>query len=117
MGSRTTLNTDLQVYLKDLHLPTIRALYESYATQAQQESISYEQYLFDLVEKECEERRTNRITRWVRESKLSLEKTLETFDRTRLSRKLNQQVNTLLKGDFLKKTENVMAFGNPDLAT
>ncbi len=113
MGSLATLNADLQTYLKELHLPTIRALYESYATQAQQESISYEQYLFELVEKECEERRTNRITRWVRESKLPLEKTLETFDRSRLSRKLNQQLNTLLKGDFLKKTENVLAFGNP----
>jgi DNA replication protein DnaC len=107
------MNAALQTYLKELHLPTIRALYKSYATQAQQESLSYEQYLFELVEKECEERRTNRINRWGRESKLPLEKTLETFDRSRLPRKLNQQVNTLLKGDFLKNTENVLAFGNP----
>jgi len=113
MGALADMNAALQTYLKELHLPTIRALYESYATQAQQESLSYEQYLFELVEKECEERRTHRINRWGRESKLPLEKTLETFDRSRLPRKLNQQVNTLLKGDFLKNTENVLAFGNP----
>lgn len=113
MGALTNMNTALQAHLKELRLPAIRALYESYATQAQQESLSYEQYLFELVEKECEERRSHRIQQWVRESKLPLEKTLETFDRSRLSRKLNQQVNTLLKGDFLKNTENVLAFGNP----
>jgi DNA replication protein DnaC len=113
MGALADMNAALQTYLKELRLPTIRSLYESYATQAQQESLSYEQYLFELIEKECEDRRTHRIDRWVRESKLPLEKTLEAFDRSRLSRKLNQQVNTLLKGDFLKKTENVLAFGNP----
>ncbi|HQO36255.1 MAG TPA: IS21-like element helper ATPase IstB [bacterium] len=113
MGALANMNAALRTDLKELHLPTIRALYESYAAQAQQESLSYEQYLFELVEKECEERRNNRINRWVRESKLPLEKTLETFDRSRLSRKLNQQVNALLKGNFLKNTENVLAFGNP----
>lgn len=113
MGALANMNAALRTDLKELHLPAIRALYESYAAQAQQESLSYEQYLFELVEKECEERRNNRINRWVRESKLPLEKTLETFDRSRLSRKLNQQVNALLKGNFLKNTENVLAFGNP----
>jgi len=107
------LNSDLQSQLKELHLPTVRALYEPYAAQAQQESLSYEQYLYELIGKECEVRRQNRIERDLRMSKLPFEKTLAAFDRSRLSRKLNQQVNTLLQGDFLKKAENVLAFGNP----
>ncbi|MFH1742690.1 MAG: IS21-like element helper ATPase IstB [bacterium] len=113
MGSLSDLDTGLQNHLKELHLPTIRSLYETYATQAQQESMSYEQYLYELAAKECEVRCQNRIERWLRESKLPLEKTLDTFDRSRLSRKLNQQVNTLLKGTFLEKAENVLALGNP----
>jgi len=112
MGS-LDMNTDLQNHLKELHLPTIRAMYEQYAAQAQQESLSYEQYLYELALKESEVRRQKRVERWLRESKLPLEKTLEAFDRGRLSRKLNQQVNTLLKGTFLEKTENILAFGNP----
>ena len=94
-------------------MPTIRSLYELHATQAQQESLSYEQYLYELALKECEVRCQKRMERWLKESKLPLEKTLEAFDRSRLSRKLNQQVNTLLKGAFLKKAENTLSFGNP----
>ena len=113
MGAVRERNTELQSQLKELHLPTIRALYEPYATQAQQESLSYEQYLQELVGRECEARRQKRTERDLRNSKLPLEKTLSAFDRGRLSRKLNQQVNTLLQGEFLEKAENVLAFGNP----
>lgn len=113
MAALNRLHTELQNHLKELHLPTVRELYESYASQAQQNSLSYEQYLYDLMEKECEIRRQNRIERFVRESKLPLEKTVDSFDRNRLSRKLNQQVNVLLRGEFLEQKENVMAFGNP----
>lgn len=113
MAALNPLHTELQNHLKALHLPTVRELYESYASQAQQDSLSYEQYLHELMGKECEMRQQNRIERFLRESKLPLEKTLESFDRTRLSRKLNQQVNVLLQGDFLEKKENIMAFGNP----
>ncbi|MFB3789563.1 MAG: IS21-like element helper ATPase IstB [bacterium] len=113
MGSLREMNTEWQNDLKELHLPTVRSLYEPYAAQAQQESLSYEPYLHELMEKECEVRRRHRIERDLRESKLPLEKTLATFDRSRLSRKLNQQVNTLLKGEFLAQAENVLAFGHP----
>ncbi len=53
------------------------------------------------------------MDRFLRELKLPLEKTLDQFDRSRLSRKLNQQVNELLNGTFLDQDENVLAFGNP----
>ena len=49
----------------------------------------------------------------MRESKLPLEKNLETFERKRLPRKVNQQVSTLLDGSFLERKENILAFGNP----
>jgi len=107
------MNSDLQNHLKELRLPTMRSLYEQYATQAQKESLSYEQYLYELASKEREMRRHKRMEKWIKESKLPLEKTLDSFDRSRLSRKLNQQVNTLLKGVFLEKAENILAFGNP----
>ena len=113
MAALNRLHTELQSHLKELHLPTVRALYEPNASQAQQNSLSYEQYLYELIRLECENRQQNRIERFLRESKLPLEKTLANFDRSRLSRKLNQQVNVLLRGEFLERKENVMAFGNP----
>jgi DNA replication protein DnaC len=113
MVSLKDLKPRLQQYLKDLHLPTVRSLYEPLATQAQQDSFSYEQYLYELIEKECEVRQQNRVNRFLQESKLPLEKTFPQFDRSRLSRKLNQQVNDLIQGTFLDQKENVLAFGNP----
>lgn len=99
--------------LKALHLPTMRNCYASVADQARQESLSYEQYLLELVQQEWHTRREHRIARFLRESHLPLEKNLATFDRKRLSAKLQAQLNTLLKGTFLDQAENVLAFGTP----
>ena len=54
-----------------------------------------------------------RIARFLRESQLPLEKNLATFDRKRLSAKLQAQLHTLLEGTFLDQAENVLAFGTP----
>lgn len=100
-------------YLKELHLPTIRECFEDIARMAQQESLSYECYLLELAERECEARRQRRIERLLRESRLQLEKNLDSFDLKRLPAKVRQQVTTLLDGTFLDRKENVLAFGNP----
>jgi len=94
-------------------LPTIRDEYESAAQRARQESSSYERYLLDLAEREREVRRSNRIERLLRESKLFLEKSLSTLDLKRLPQKAAQQVRSLLEGDFVERCENVLIFGNP----
>jgi DNA replication protein DnaC len=94
-------------------LPTIRDEYESAAQQARQESLSYERYLLDLAERECEARRSNRIERLLRESKLFMEKSLSTLDLKRLPAKAAQQVRSLLEGDFVDRCDNVLIFGNP----
>jgi DNA replication protein DnaC len=51
--------------------------------------------------------------RYLRESGLPSEKKLDVFELTRLPKKVVHQVNHLLEGFFLDKTENVLAFGNP----
>jgi len=100
-------------YLKELHVPTIRECYEDIARTAEQESLSYERYLLELAEKECEARRERRIDRLLRESRLPLEKNIDSFDLKRIPAKVRQQVTTLLDGSFLDRKENVLAFGNP----
>jgi DNA replication protein DnaC len=115
MNASRHVKTDLTEYLRELHLPAIRTCFEEKARQAERETLSYEQYLLDLAERECQERRENRITRLLRDSKLPLEKTLENFDLKRLPPKAARQVKALLDGAFLDRKENVLAFGNPDL--
>jgi len=107
-------NEDVLIaYLKELHLPTIRECYEDIARTAEQESLSYERYLLELAERECEARRERRIGRLLRESRLPLEKNIDIFDLKRLPAKVRQRVTTLLDATFLDRKENVLAFGNP----
>lgn len=110
-SSKNTIHTRLTERLKELHLPTVREVYEEAARMAEKEHLSFEQYLLHVVERECEVRRTNRIARLVRDSGLPLEKTFETFKRDRLPKAQNAQVTTLLDGSFLERRENVLVFG------
>ena len=99
--------------LKELHLPTVRDCYEEQADQARQESLTYEYYLAEVMEREREVRSHNRIQRMLRESKLPLEKNLDSFDMSRLPSKLKTQVKALIDGSFVGRSENLLAFGNP----
>jgi DNA replication protein DnaC len=113
MATACDVKADLGPRLKELRLPTIRACYEEEAARARRESLTHERFLPELMERECETRAHNRIARYLRESKLPLEKSLDTFDRARLPQKVDAHVHVLLDGSFLDRCENVLAFGNP----
>ena len=104
---------DLLELLKELHLPTFRETYEEVSRQAEEGSWGYESFLFQLAEKECQERRQRRIERLLRQSRLPLEKSTDSFDMKRLPRPIFHKVRHLLTGSFLDRKENVLAFGNP----
>ena len=115
MKTMTTaeIGHELAGSLKELRMPTVRACYGEQADLARRESLSYERYLLELLRREREERHHNRIRRWLRQSGLPLEKTLDGFDRGRLPVKVNRQLSVLLEGGFLDRRENVLAFGPP----
>jgi DNA replication protein DnaC len=100
-------------YLKELHLPAFRRAYEELASQAQQEGHSYERYLLQLAERECQERRNNRTERLLRQSRLPLEKSWQALELKRLPAKVLQQARTLLEGSFVDRHENALVFGVP----
>lgn len=100
-------------HLKQLHMPTIRRCYEHIAGQARKESLSYEQYLLELLKLECEVRRENRVARNLRASRLPPSKTFDNFDKKRLPARVATHLNVLTDGSFLNRCENVLAFGNP----
>ena len=111
--STDAIPSDVTECLKALRLPTVRECFAQQADLARQEGLTYEQYLLELLQRECEVRQHNRIARFLRESKLPLEKSLEMFDRQRLPTRVNALVATLLEGTFLDRAENVLAFGPP----
>jgi DNA replication protein DnaC len=99
--------------LRELHLPAMRSDYESAAARARQELLSYERYLLGLAGRECESRRSDRIERQLRESRLFMEESLTTLDLKRLPQKAGRQVRSLLEGDFADRHEDALIFGNP----
>jgi len=113
MSATAEVRPALLGHLKELRLPTVRQCYEDTARRAERETLSYEQYLLEVISRECEQRRKARVERLLNESELPLEKSLPNFDMKRLPAKAARQLRTLLGGDFLDRKENVLVFGNP----
>ena len=113
LGTEADVCPALIGHLKELHLPTVRQCYEDTARRAERETLSYEQYLLEVISRECEQRRKTRVQRLLKTSALPLEKSLENFDLKRLPAKAARQFRTLLEGGFLDRKENVLVFGNP----
>lgn len=113
MSAAGNVQTALTGNLKALHLPAMRRCYEETARRAEKETLSYEQYLLELTEREREGRLESRTRKLLRESGLPLEKSLANFDLKRLPVKVARQIRTLLDGSFLDRKENLLAFGNP----
>ena len=81
--------------LRELHLQAMLACFEDTARRAEKETYSYEQYLLELSERECEQRQGNHIRRLLRDSGLPLEKSLANFDMKRLPTKVSRQMKVL----------------------
>ena len=113
MPMRSNLRTELFSLLKDLRMPAVRECFEETAESARKDSWSYERYLLELLREEAQIRKFNAVQRLLKQSKLPLEKNLQTFDLKRLPLPVRQQVQVLLEGGFLDNRENILAFGNP----
>jgi len=99
--------------LKELHLPMFREYHQEFAQRAIADELGYEEYLYELAQRECEVRRANKIERLVKVSKLPLEKTLQTFEMERLPLGIRRQIRVLSEGRFADRRENILAFGKP----
>jgi DNA replication protein DnaC len=103
----------LENCLRQLHLPSFRTNFSAHGAVASNEGWTYDRYLLELCELEVEQRRQRRIQRLLQNSKLPREKTLTSFDRSRLPDSVDRHLAYLAEGDFLERRENVLVFGNP----
>jgi DNA replication protein DnaC len=113
MSGLARIKTAVEDNLHILHLPTIRRCFEEIARKAEQETLSYEQYLFEVTQREREQRWQNRVRRLLKDSCLPLEKSLANFELKRLPPKITRQMKVLLEGGLLDRKENLLVFGNP----
>lgn len=99
--------------LATLQLTSAKREYAQLLEQSQKEELSSEEFILSLLETELDTRKNNRITRLLKESKLPISKTLESFDLKRIPPKTRGQISILLDGKFLDKYENILIFGQP----
>jgi DNA replication protein DnaC len=104
---------ELAVILRTLKLPSFSAQHEEVACMAEREGWSFSRYLLQLAETEIGDRGTRRIQRLLKRSGLPVDKTLATMNQKRLPIKVRRMLPTLCEGGFVKRAENVLAFGLP----
>jgi DNA replication protein DnaC len=103
----------LALLFRSLNLPSCARHYQEMADQAESEGWGLTRYLRDLLELELEGRRTRKTERLLKCSQLSTGKTMASLDMSLFPSKIQRQLPALLEGHFLKRAENILAFGLP----
>jgi len=97
--------------LKKLKLSTMLRDLESMIRQANQESLSYEEFLLNLSEVEVQTRQENGRKRRLREAKFPILKPMETFDFDAAPRLDIRLMKELANCDYIKKSRNIIFVG------
>jgi DNA replication protein DnaC len=101
----------LESYLKKLKMPQTAKVYESMAREAQENNITYEEYLLGVIEQEIRQRDNNRIQRGIRHAAFPVIKTLETFSFKEVPSLNKPKILKLMQGEYIKTRENIIFVG------
>ena len=103
----------LSILLRSLGLTTLAREYPAAITRAEGENWGYLRFLHQLTEGEFNERLRRRIERMIKESALPPGYTMAAIDQAKLPDRARRQLPSLLTGDFVRRGDNVLAFGLP----
>ncbi len=102
----------LPLLLRQLALPTMQALWEELATKAMDKGQHPAQYLKMLCEHELADRHSRRLARHMRESRLPVCKSIESFDFGAVPALNKTQIMGLASGDvWIENGRNLLIFG------
>ncbi len=113
MPKTMNYQADLRSLLEGLNLGAMATAFADLALKAAKENLSHEAYLYELAQREEEQRTQRRTARLLRQSGLPQDKTWRTFELERLSPSLRLQLERLKSGAFLEDATNVIALGKP----
>jgi len=103
------LAQDIMFYTKELRLPTFRKNYEI----AARESLSFEQYLHDLLSQEHKVRAENRKKTLIRQAGFPELKYLQDLNREELPKDGQERLPELERLEFISTGRNVIMAGSP----
>jgi DNA replication protein DnaC len=110
---RTDMQDTITQYCKILRLPQVDLSYEDEAIKATKTKMSYQEYLYSLLQHQVLIRTDNSINAKIKKARFPYIKTLEEFDfsfQPKIDDKLIRELGNL---NFLSKTENLLFIGPP----
>ncbi len=107
------LTDSLVLLLKSFNLSTMAGIYTDALKIAEKENWGYRKFLLYLCENEYQSRHDRKIHRLLSRSKLPNGKTLASLQEKLLPEKCRRMLPSLLDGSFVKRAENILAFGLP----
>lgn len=96
-----------------LLLPYIRENYEILIEEAKHKDYSFEQFLEELLQGECDQRRNNSLKKRINKAHFPYRMELSDFNTEHLSVELRAKIKQLASLDFIKNRENIILVGNP----
>ncbi|SDJ44869.1 ATP-binding protein [Paenibacillus naphthalenovorans] len=100
-------------YSKELRLPMIRKHLEEYVREASQRDVCYEEFLAQLLEKECDARREASRYNRIRLAEFTHKKYLEDLSVDELPQDAQKKLKLLKTLGFIPEGRNVILAGNP----
>ncbi|MGF9715174.1 ATP-binding protein, partial [Paenibacillus naphthalenovorans] len=110
---RKALKEMILEYSKELRLPMIRKHLEEQIQEATQRDASYEEFLTQLLEKECDARREASRYNRIRLAEFTHKKYLEDLVVGDLPEDAQKKLKLLKTLDFIREGRNVILSGNP----
>lgn len=104
---------ELTALLRSLKLPAMAETFAAVALRAAREGWTHEQFLYELVVQERQEKDQRRIERLLAQSGLPREKTFQTLQLDRYPLPIRQHLERLRRGGFVTEAVNVVAVGKP----
>ncbi|WP_290457106.1 IS21-like element helper ATPase IstB [Ileibacterium valens] len=98
---------------KYLHLSYIREHYLEHCQEAALKEQSYEEFLKDLLQGECFQRRQNGIMKRMRSAHFPYQMILNDFRRDHLKVEVRQIIKELETLEFIEEKKNIILIGNP----
>lgn len=102
----------IESYFKKLKMPQANKVYMAMAREAEDNNLSYEEYLLGVLEQEINQRESNRIQRGIRLAAFPIIKTLDSFDFKAVPSLNKQKVLKLASCEYIKNQDNVILVGS-----
>ncbi|MCD6322523.1 MAG: IS21-like element helper ATPase IstB [Clostridiales bacterium] len=108
-----TVDQKIEEYTTRLFLSETRKNYQELAVEAEQDDLSYQEYLMKLLEKENDRRAENRKINLIRRAGFPTKKYLEDLQVEFLPNDGKRKLKSMKSLDFIKEGQNIILAGNP----